>query len=319
MITLENCEDQFRRLATISTFDSSRKYLESIFAFQPRINFSIGRGSIYWRGRKCREPGFNESRELWHPPPKLTPINRLNDEGQPCLYLSGKIETVLSELNVVPGEHVHVAGYRVLADKMLELAAIGELSHVQKIGYPRVTGVDPGLTLAKILNGYPFEEALRILCVDSFFGDILSNAEAGQNQYIHTRSLAYLVRHRYKAMGLFYPSVKNQAGLNLAVWSSPAKEALHGVASIVVKVTRKLPYGFYDFDVIRTAIGESDSGEYNWCQPEHSKFITVYRMSELEYQMGLQGDRTLLNLPTHQALTPDRAGRMRRILRRLVG
>jgi hypothetical protein len=94
----------------------------------PNIGFSFGSRSIYWRAQHSSGPGFESERRIWHPPANMTRAGRLNDEGTPCLYLSAKPETALAEIGVRVGDYIHLAGFRVLANRLLKVHAVGELS-----------------------------------------------------------------------------------------------------------------------------------------------------------------------------------------------
>jgi hypothetical protein len=294
-----------------------RRSLIKLLAVYPNVAFGLGRGKIFWRAQHSDDHGFSDERRLWYPPAAVTRNGRLNDAGSPCLYLSARPETALSEIGVKVGDHVHLAGFRVLADQIMRAVAIGELSHVQKIGYLRITGIDPDKTIARMINGLPHEQALRTLYIDSYLGEVLSDAAARERDYLATRTLASLVWDRSRASSMFYPSVRSPLGLNLAVLPKAADRFLHSVASIVVRVTKVLRFGYIDFDVIRTATGVDSSGRFEWQASEGPKFINVYRLSKKEFEQGTGRSGTLLDLPTHQSIPADNPGFLRRLFRRL--
>lgn len=318
-LSLDDSGEVFDRVMAARNETEAKKALSLVFSGYPDISFSLGRGrTIYWRARKSSSDGFDNARDMWCPPAQKAAIGRLNNSGQQTLYLSGHIETALCEIGAQVGDYVHLAGFRVLADRQLHVAAIGELMHVQKLGYMRSVGADPGNTLARILNGYDYEEALAIVTADAFLAHVLSDPLAREKNYLHTRMIWHLALMRTRSIGLFYPSVRNHLGLNLAVKGPAASGIFHGVSSVLVKVKRELRFGYFDFDVVKTAIGETDNGTYLWQKPEDSKSLVVYRMSKEEHDEAAGARRTLLDLPTHRRLEPDDAGIVRRFLRRLI-
>jgi RES domain-containing protein len=316
-MTLQECEAEFERIESASSAAAIRDSLRKLLKVYPSIDFSFGRGSIYWRAQHASSDGFPSERRMWYPPANMTRAGRINDVGTPCLYLSAKPETALGEIGVKVGDYVHLAGFRILADRLLKVHAVGELSHVQKIGYVKITGVDPGKTLARMLNGLPHEEGLRLLYIDSFLGSVLSDVNAKDTGYLTTRILADLLWRRSRAGGLIYPSVRSPLGINLAVAAKSADTSLHSVASAVIRITKVLRFGYIDFDIVRTATGVDSLGQYQWQVPEHPKHMLIYHLSQQEFEQGQGSRRPLLDLPTHQALPPDNPGFLRRLFRRL--
>ncbi len=108
------------------------------------------------------------------PPPELTSVGRLNDAGRPVLYASLKEETALAEIQVQPNQYVQVIGYRTLIKESIRLAVVGEMMHVHKFGYMRLTGSDPGATLGRILNEKGLDEGRQLLYIDAFLHHVLS-------------------------------------------------------------------------------------------------------------------------------------------------
>lgn len=316
-LLLGDCGAAFDRVLAASTAKKARNALNDILRGFPEISIGFGRGKVYWRAQKSDANGFDPSSRMWCPPSHLARTGRLNDEGRPTLYLASQIETALCEVEAREGDYVHLVGFRVLSDQELRIAAIGELMHVQKLGYMRSTGIDPGQTFAKMLNGYEHEVALSIISIDAFLANVLSDPHARSNGYLLTRTLWGLILNRTNSMGLFYPSVKNHLGLNLAIREDAAKRVLHGVSSMVLHVKRELRFGYFDFDIVRTANGVDNSDNYIWQEPEGTKQFVLYGMCKEEYEKTHDGQNSLLNLPTHQALPPDHPGFLRKLFRRL--
>jgi hypothetical protein len=163
-----------------------------------------------------------------------------------------------------------------LADQVLRTIAIGELNHVQKTGYVRVTGIDPNLTIARILNKCPHEQGLRIAYIDSYLGSVLSDPNARDSGYLRTQILASLLYSRSQAVGMFDPSVRSPLGINLAVSANAADSQFHTAASIAVRVKRVLRFGYFDLEIVRTAKDVNAAGHFEWQKPDHAQHMHVF-------------------------------------------
>lgn len=310
-LLLRDCGAAFDRVLAANTVKTARNALNDVLRGFPEVSIGFGRSKVYWRAQKSDPNGFVNSSRMWCPPPELAKTGRLNDEGRPTLYLASQIETALCEVDAKEGDYVHLVGFRVLSDQELRIAAIGELMHVRSVG------IDPGQTFARMLNGYEHEVALSIVSIDAFLANVLSDPNARSNGYLLTRTLWSLVLNRTNSMGLFYPSVKNHLGLNLAIQAAAARRVLHEVSSMVLHVKRELRFGYFDFDIVRTANGVDKNEMYTWREPENPKQFVLYGMCKEEYEQAQDGQNSLLDLPTHQALPPDHPGFLRKLFRRL--
>lgn len=68
------------------------------------------------------------------------------------------------------------------------------------------------------MNDMGVENARRVIYIDAFLSKVLADPHASFDGYLHTRALRYAVfRKIEKAEGFFYPSVRDQVGLNLAI------------------------------------------------------------------------------------------------------
>lgn len=318
-IPLDKCSEIHDELASIVNTKEIDKRIGELLAGFPIFSFGFGRGRIFWRARRAEGREFGQLKELWHRPPETTGMGRLNDPGKPCLYLSSHIETALAEIQANDGELIHVAGYRVVSDKEMRVAAIGELAHVHKKGYPRITGVDPDQSIARSLNKHPFETGLQIVYIDAILADLLADPNARARDYAVTRALASAIYKRQgDVMGMFYPSVRTDVGLNLALLPTPASDILHDVASVLVKVNRRHKFGYFDFLVLKTAIGRRDDGTFEWSTPRDPRSLNVYHLTKKEYEGTPATRPTLLDLAAHRAIPTDRADATRRTPSKIV-
>ncbi len=189
-MNLTECDRLFERIRRSCDPDELRLCYHRLFEFYPLINYQIGRGSIFWRGRKSPANGYEFTWELHCPTPEKTNIGRLNNKSEPCLYAATRRTTIFRELDAKEGDYIHVVGLRILPKRPIKIIAIGDLFHIYKTGHARSIGRDPGKNISRMLNSYDHEHATKILYVDAFLGDILSDPNAKDKNYLHTRVLA---------------------------------------------------------------------------------------------------------------------------------
>ena len=160
-MTLDECETIFDK-ALASTTEAEFCYLiEPLFTEYEILSLELGRGSIFWRARLILDGPYTSLSEMDYPPAEYAKVGRLNEIGTPCFYISAQMETALAEVEAKEGQRVQVAGFRILNEAPIFLAVIGEYSNVQKCGYMHFVGKDPDMTLSKILNSIPRQDALK--------------------------------------------------------------------------------------------------------------------------------------------------------------
>lgn len=168
--SLDDCDLAFQAILLRKSDTEVQAAFEMLLQEYPVLSFELGRGSIFWRGRKCGVAGFPKEADLAYPPPEFASVGRLSGSGAPCLYAATRRSTVFAELDVAVGDYVQLVGFRVLSDKAVRAISIGDLFHVYKTGYLRAFGTDPEKAISRLLNSYEHEKGLRIVYVDAFFG-----------------------------------------------------------------------------------------------------------------------------------------------------
>lgn len=284
-MTLDECDSLFSTIRSGSSDAAIRGAIRALFSAYPILSFSLERGSIYWRGRYANAAGFKRGEDLGAPPPHLTRINRLNEHGQPRLYVATQIETVLAELNAQPGDYIHLAGFRMLTDAEVRFATFGDYFHVHKRGYLRLVGRDPGGSIRKSLNEN-YDEGQRTIYIDALLSEILADPLAWANGYRTTRILARETMKKVPVDGFFYPSVRDSAGMNLVVSARAASEKMHMVASRLIRLAKARDFNFHEYDVLAEATGLSDDGDLIMRPPESLRRVVVFNMTEQEYNVG---------------------------------
>lgn len=261
--------------------------IERLVAAHETLNMEMGRGSIFWRARKCDSPdGFSNASELWYPPKHLAGARRFNDQGEPALYLATRRETALAEIDAKAGDYVHLAGYRYKNDQSARVASVGEWVHLQKRGSMRIGDQKASKALNNILNGFGYERGLPLVYVDAILGDLLAKPDAHTTEYLVTRLIFRAIYTKLPAVdGILYPSVKD-FGLNIALRAAVADRAVEGCSSSVLHVRTVRRHGLFEFSTTRAAKGENSDGSYAWLPEVAPNEMVVYGLKPDEIEDG---------------------------------
>lgn len=295
-MTLTDCDKIFEKIRTSNNPEIISSGFQELFSFYPLLNYKIGRGSIYWRGRPSKPEGYSSIEDLHCPPETNAKVGRLNERGKPCLYAATRRTTIFKELNAQENEYVHIVGLRMLSNKSIRLIAIGDLFHVYKTGHTRSLGRDPDKCISKLLNKYDRKLAEKILYVDAFLGEILADENAKNNDYLITRLLAATAYEKSGARGMFYPSVQDYVGMNLSINSEDYFSNMHIVCSQVVKITKVRPYGFYDYEVIKQSEGIDNLNSFIWTDTTSDKHVYLFNLTKKEIEFASSRDSEDPNL-----------------------
>ena len=282
-MTLDDCETHFTAIRLSRDALEVRSRLRVLLDAYPVVSFELGRGSVFWRARKVGVKPHDNAADVGYPPIAATPQGRLNDLGAPSLYAATRRTTALREIGVAAGDHVQVMGFRVKPDRTLRLGAIGELFHVYKTGYIRSLGKDPENALSRILNGEGLDEGTRLIYIDAFLASLLADPNAPDKDYLASRALAALAYEDSGADGLFYPSVQDDHGMNVAIKPGQYDIATHVVCCQFIKVDRVREFGIVDFQVLQEAANVDDYGNFEWRTPGAQNITRFFGLTEREH------------------------------------
>jgi hypothetical protein len=251
------------------------------------ISLGLTRGSIFWRARSCELTPWPSTTDMGPPPAEKTKTGRLNDAGQPMLYASLNEETALAEIGAVPGQHYQMIGYRVLVDECLRLAVVGEMMHVHKFGYIRLTGIDPDGSLARLMNTKEQLKARQLLYIDAFLHKLLSDPAARETQYIHSRAVAAMIHRNKEIDGIAYPSARDPLGYNITIKPDVAEKKIHSSACFQCHIDSMHEFGFTNYHKLQEAEQLDESGNFIWKAPLPIDQRRLFNLTEKEYQIGL--------------------------------
>tara|TARA_R110000796_G_scaffold233571_1_gene352122 strand:- start:2007 stop:2738 length:732 start_codon:yes stop_codon:yes gene_type:complete len=234
-----------------------------------------------------------------YPPAELSRAGRLNDKGSPCFYISATKETALTEIDAKEGQLIQLAGFRVLNEETIRLAVIGEYANVKKNGYMHFAGQDPDMTISKMINSMPRQDALKKIYIDNFFASVLADPIASSSEYLYSRALGQAIYSRVSAGGIAFPSVKHRSGFNVSVNAEESDRAYQNVSCIVVKIGKPRKFGMIEFEIIQSAEQLDDDLNFVWMSSREPDVIGIYGMTKDEYETAAAGqnDRNgLLNM-----------------------
>jgi RES domain-containing protein len=285
-MTLDQCDSLFGVIRSAASEDQVTAALRALFVEYPLLEFAIGRGNTFWRGRRCNSGGHDNVSRLSYPPPAITKAGRLNDAGSPCLYAATKKETVLAELDAAKDDYIHLIGFRILPNETIRGFTLGDLFHVHKTGYLRTFGTDPGKTVSRTINSYGLEKGKTFLYIDAFFGTLLADREAKKSDYLMTRRLAMVAYQKSQSQGMFYPSVADYVGMNFAMLPHAFDTQTNVVCSKVIRIVRRHLFGFYDYEVTLEATGVDANGSFAWRKPESQERMLCFGLTKEEAMSG---------------------------------
>lgn len=282
--SLDEADQLFHAIRNATTAESLAPLFDRLLAEQPLLGYALGRGSFFWRGRRCpSSDGWPSAVDLVYPPAAIARTDRLNDTGDPILYASTRALTVLDELHAQPGDYIHLIGIRIKQGVGVHFMSIGDFFHIFKAGFSRIAGSAWAGGVGRILNDMGVETARRVIYVDAFLSEVLADPAASRTHYLQTRALRHAVfRKIKKAEGFFYPSVKHRIGMNLAIKPDTFDTKGQIIASQVIQVNRVRQFGLYDYRCCRHAKWFEPDGTFVWLPSDEPHELVIFGMTEEE-------------------------------------
>lgn len=241
--------------------------MDEIFNVYEIFNYGLKYDRAYVRVRKVlNNKGFDKVSEIIYPPSHLTQVGRVNEKGEPFLYLSDRINVALSEVDAEEGDIFQLGAFELKEDSSLCVAMIGEISKAYLGG--GFISQDKTKVLAKMISRFEEDDkkiAMGYIYPDLFFEEIITDPEARTSNYIHSRILSKKIfEGREWLDGVFYKSVKNAEGYNLALPAHKADDLLKCTATFLLRIKRKYSYGLFETEIIKTYQGILHDGTIIW-------------------------------------------------------
>lgn len=282
-MNIDQCEKIFARSVQSASESEFYHLIEPLFDEYEILTVELERSSIFWRARVIDADVYPNLSDVDYPPPELTKVGRLNDEGVPFFYVSTDMETALAEVNASRGQFVQLAGFKIKRDFPLVVAVVGEYSNVQKNGYMHFVGADPDRSVLGLLNGMPRQEAIKKIYIDRFFAHILRDPSASANNYCYSRTLAQAIFTKNCSGGIVFPSVKDRGGFNLGVKSDASDQSFENVSCVVVKVNACRQFGLIEYEVLNAAIRLDEDLNFIWPASYIPESLSLYNLTKEEY------------------------------------
>lgn len=287
-MSLSRFESLFRDAREAATVAAACHALAPIFDQYEVISLDLTRDSIFWRARLSEFEPWAAVSQMTAPPPEKTSIGRLNDTGCPMLYASLKEETALAEIQACAGDHVQVIGHRTLVGKDIRLAVVGEMMHVHKFGYMRLTGADPAATLGRLLNEEELNAGRRLLYIDAFLHSLLTDPMAGAKNYVLSRAVAAMLHRDLAIDGIAYPSAKDPLGYNITLKPEAVATKMQPNSCFQLRVESLHEFGFVEYTVIKEAARVDDTGRFEWMPPLAPPRRHLFNLTKEEYEAGIK-------------------------------
>ena len=287
-MNLGECDRIFAQVHGASSPSAICHALQPLFDQYEVINLELNRGTVFWRARSTEDKPWAAIAEMEYPPAEYAKPGRLNDEKTPCLYAATREETALHEIGAKENDLVQLVGFRAKLETPIRIAVFGELLHVHKTGYLRLTGSDPGRSMSRYLNSQGVERGRRLLYIDAFLSHLLADAEAKNSEYVRSRALASMVYRNSDIEGIMFPSVRDPLGMNIALQPTPADLKIHAVCCLHVRVTRVRAFGFIEYEVISEAEQTTTDGMFVWARPHLPPRRRFFNLTKEEHEAAMR-------------------------------
>lgn len=213
-----------------------------------------------WRARKTDDAhpeGFDHIQEIIYPPAKFAQVGRLNNKGEPVLYASISNHGCLAEIGAEPGDKVQVSAFKLMSEQKLHCCFVGNIVRAHK------WNSEDFALVQEMLKPFTEEEKTSIFLIDSFLAEIFADGQARGNNYLHTTTLADVIRGGKKRPdAIVYPGVESVGAKNYAI--HPDSMLKFNVSDIyLIEITKRYPYGFYEWTELRQ-LKCYDNGKIIW-------------------------------------------------------
>lgn len=263
--------DYMHNLAINIKASRSEKFIQDgihyALQFYDIVNFDFNYERSFIRARVTESgQGFSSTSEIYYPPRDLTRVGRINEEGKPFLYLSLTTDIALAEIGAKEGDVVQVSAFKP-KDKPVHVGIIGEKYKASRGGGNFLSN-EVTETLANVVRKLEKEDrkkAMAYLYPDMFFDEIITNPQASQDDYIHSRTLARLMFEKQSSLdGIMYHSVASYGGLNIALPCDKADGLLALERTFLIKVKKAYSYGLYDIELLKKPKNILQDGSIIW-------------------------------------------------------
>ncbi|MEN1973252.1 RES domain-containing protein [Luteimonas sp. MJ204] len=254
-------QEELRKLRSDRSPKTVEQRLSALLKHYDVLNYDRKFNTPLHRAQRSNETGFRSIGRLLHPPAHHAEKGRLNEKGESRLYASLDVQTCLAELDAKKNDCFHVVGL-MPRERKLRCAAVGHFDAAHKDG--AAAPLELRQALSRISRSSPREATLAFLFFDAMLASLINDVHARDVGYIYSRTLARLLLAKYPAIdAIQYPSVRRPIATNLMIREQPASH-MEVVGTSVLQIREVYDFGFYDFEIIREAVGWNGEGEIQW-------------------------------------------------------
>lgn len=269
VLELDYMHSLAERIKASSDSQAIRNDIQYALDFYSIINFDFKYENPFFRARITNDGRpFTCTSEIYYPPHNVAKAGRLNENGSPALYLSLTCDVALAEVKAKEGDIVQVSAFRTKRENEgIRVALIGEKYKSVKGGNQFLSKevADTYSDLVKRMSLDDRRMALAYLYSDMFFDEIITNPNAHEKNYIHSRIMADLIFNRNKYIdGIMYYSIASNNGMNIALPWEKADQHLALESTALIKIKKVYPYGLYDIEFIKKPKSFNKNGKIIW-------------------------------------------------------
>ncbi len=171
----------------------------------------------------------------------------------------------MEETSMEVGDVLQVIALRPIEGIEVPCHIVGEYQSVLNSGRSLISSKLTEDAVWKFLNEHPEREALTLL-VDSFVAEQYRQVVKHPTEYKFTALYADLVCG--EELGLMYPSVAANHGINLAVSGKMFDAVFEVLFTEVFKIEKYFGYGVYERKLIRASCDFEEDGTIQWNSPK---------------------------------------------------
>lgn len=209
------------------------------------------------------------------PASSVVSYGRCHVPGSPVFYAAFDEATVLGEIAPERGSLVYLLTCAPRPEMTFRTALIGEIDHIRRYGRSSILSLENSQVreiLDWIRNAGTQADYVRLV-TDAFLAELFSRKAATTNDYKASSAVAGLfldldVDNPGTSEALYYPSIANRGGMNIALTRRCYEEKVIPISCKVVLISAYFGYGIYKTQTIATSTNFGEDGSITWSGAE---------------------------------------------------
>jgi len=217
-------------------------------------------------------PLFTNIADLSIPPASsVVSYGRCHVPGCPVFYAAFDEATVLGEIAPEYGSLVYLLTCAPRPGMTFRTTLIGEIDHIRRYGRSSILSLKNS-QVKEILNWIRSAKTQADyvrLVTDAFLAELFSRKATTTNDYKASSAVAGLfldleVDHPGTSEALYYPSIANRGGMNIALTRKCYEEKVIPISCKAVLISAYFGYGIYKTQTIATSTNFGEDGSIAW-------------------------------------------------------